>query len=321
MSVQIISLEPKILSSTITQEELNEIKSQELLEYLKSIDKILKDKERYDYIYISIGCKKNEQFINTKKTLSNSEYQMFPQFLMNFKNPLVVLIDNFKFKYDDMENMAIIQNWAKSKGNDMESFSETDDEIEINKTVYIIDYLFELNSLIELIKKLFINLDNYNPQKWMVCNYIRFKHEYLSNIEMRFYNKYIDNLKELYYDERYNKYFTNLYMWNGYQRFLTDVITQFEYIYIKNNRDIIFLKLDQKYNNNLGEISIADILEYLYQYNTKYSYKYNLDKKNPLNDDFFKHSIDITKFYNFKEQNQNHLFSIYETLKFLNDYY
>jgi hypothetical protein len=317
MLVQIISLEPKILSSTITQEELNEIKSQELLEYLKSIDKIFKDKERYDYIYISIGCKKNEQFINIKKTRSNSEYQMFPQFLMNFKNPLVLLIDNFKFKYDDMENMAIIQNWAKSKGNDMESFRKTDDEIEINRTVYIIDYLFELNSLIELIKKLFINLDNYNPQKWMVCNYIRFKNEYLSNIEMRFYNKYIDNLKELYYDERYNKYFTNLYMWNGYQRFLTDVITQFEYIYIKNNRDIVFLKLDQKYNNNLREISITDILEYLYQYNTKY----NLDKKNQLNDDFFKHSIDITKFYNFKEQNQNHLFSIYETLKFLNDYY
>ena len=307
MSIKILSLEPKIISSTITEEELNEIKSKEFLEYLQSIDKILYNKDIYDYIYISIGCKKNEDYINTKKTPSNSIYQMFPNFLLSFKNPLVLLIDNFNLKYDDMGNMEIIKNWVNSG--------------EFNMNVYIIDYLFDLNSIIELIKKLFINLDNYNPQKWMVCNYIRFKNEHTLNKEVIFYNKYIDKLKELYYDERYNKYFTNLYMWNGYQRFLRDLITQFEYLYIKNNRDIVFFKLDQKYNNTLEEISIIDILEYLYQYNKTYNYKYNLVKKIPPIDDFFKHSINIKPFYNFEEQNQNNLFSIYETLNFLNSYF
>jgi hypothetical protein len=306
MSIQIVSLEPKIISSTITEEELNEIKSQEFLEYLNFIDKILNNKDIYDYIYISIGCKKNENYINDT-TPSNSIYQMFPEFLMSFKNPLVLLIDNFNFKYDDMNNMGIIKNWANSK--------------EFNKNIYIIDYLFELTSLIELIKKVFINLEDYNPQKWMICSYIRFKNEHTLNREMIFYNNYIDNLKKLYYDEKYNKYFTNLYMWNGYERFFTDLITQFEYIYIdQKSKNIISIKLNIKYDISKYDISINNIIEFLYQYNKKYKFKYNLDNKLPI-DDFFEHSIDIKNFYNFEEQNQNDLFSIYESLKVLNEYY
>jgi hypothetical protein len=232
---------------------------------------------------------------------------MFPEFLMSFKNPLVLLIDNFNFKYDDMNNMGIIKNWANSK--------------EFNKNIYIIDYLFELTSLIELIKKVFINLEDYNPQKWMICSYIRFKNEHTLNREMIFYNNYIDNLKKLYYDEKYNKYFTNLYMWNGYERFFTDLITQFEYIYIdQKSKNIISIKLNIKYDISKYDISINNIIEFLYQYNKKYKFKYNLDNKLPI-DDFFEHSIDIKNFYNFEEQNQNDLFSIYESLKVLNEYY
>ena len=52
MSINIISLEPKIISSTITQEELTVSKSKEVLEYLQSINKILNNKDIYDYIYI-----------------------------------------------------------------------------------------------------------------------------------------------------------------------------------------------------------------------------------------------------------------------------
>ena len=313
MSIKILSLEPKIISSTITEEELNEIKSKEFLEYLQSIDKILYNKDIYDYIYISIGCKKNEDYINTKKTPSNSIYQMFPNFLLSFKNPLVLLIDNFNFKYDDMGNMAIIQNWVNSK--------DEDNSKEVYRTVYIIDYIFELNALIELIKHCF---NNYIPQKWMICNYIRFKYEDLVNKDIGFYNQYIDNLKKLYYDETYHIYFTNLYMWNGYENFFTDLITIFEYIYIDiKSKDIVFLRLHLQYTSekfNSQKISIYNILEFLYQYNKKYKFKYNLDNKYHI-DDFFQHSIDVTNFYNFKEQNENNLFSIYETLKLSNKYF
>jgi len=110
-------------------------------------------------------------------------------------------------------------------------------------------------------------------------------------------------------------------MWNGYERFFTDLITQFEYIYIdQKSKNIISIKLNRKYDISKYNISINNIIEFLYQYNKKYKFKYNLDNKLPI-DDFFEHSIDIKNFYNFEEQNQNDLFSIYESLKVLNEYY
>jgi len=249
--------------------------------------------DRYDYIYISIGCKKNEDFfiVNGEKYQTNSNSQMFPSFLENFKNPLIILIDNYSLEFDD-GNKSIIENYIRNN---------------FNPNIFVIDTLIDVNKLTDLIIYFFNILAEYDEQNWMICNYVRFKHESVDKsvgfitVESKFYNMMINNLTNLYLDPLYTKSFDNFYMWQGYtyKNIFYNIITQFSY-FIKKEIDFSIYISYFSY-----EKSYKDIYDYILQdYRRRYK----------IIDPFIKHSIDITQTPD-EDQLTNNSFTINEYIK------
>jgi hypothetical protein len=200
----------------------------------QSIQTIFLSKNTYEYIYISFGCKINEN--NT-----NATCQMFPTFLENAKS-LVVLIDDFSESSSfSKENFDIIRKYS----------------IKHNCDIFILStYFNNINDIFNLYQQFCLELDSYIVNKWIIASYYRFKNENQPNFsEKQFYDSYMLMLKEKFSTIPLNKYSKNIFIWCGYNiKYLKNIIYSLDF-YISNPS---YEKLE--FLNNLSFNTILNIL-------------------------------------------------------------
>ena len=156
----------------------------------------------YDSIYISLGGKCNERYVNGK-TESNAAYQMIPRSLRGHLNPFIIIIDNFDLTEAINANRQIV-----------EKISIPGDILFVNCTV-------TAKSVRKMIKDItrFAELNNIPADKYAFCNYIRFMHPNQVEYELEL-------LLPDIIQRRHNKtiYSHGFYQWYGYHTQLYNTI-------------------------------------------------------------------------------------------------
>jgi len=201
--------------------------------FQQTIDQL--DLTKYEFIYISLGSKFNEETIvypycgKEIQKKSNAVYQMIPEFI-RAKKALSICIDRF----------------------DKNSQQKTKDIIESTIDFIICDLdgtiqLFE--QLITFLKDKFIYYD-IDPNIVMIANYIRF----ISPNHTEYYLE--QNLSDAIVKVLYNTpYSDRLYEWFGYQPNLYNIIYKYKRFII--GLSYICTMLQKKIGNN--ELSLYNI--------------------------------------------------------------
>jgi hypothetical protein len=174
------------------------------------------------HIYISIGSKLNEEYIEIEKEKikSNAQYQMYPEFLRNKKNVLLVIIDYFSNDDNLEKNKQLLENITFSAESDnvpkIVIFNLCDFEKVVSGEIYFLNYI--------------LHILNYKSQETsiMICNYIKYFNEPTKIEIIRTKNiiekiKFAINIKNM---EPENIY----YEWFGYNYMLYNIICNCKYI-------------------------------------------------------------------------------------------
>lgn len=177
---------------------------------------------KYDYVYISIGSKFNQQRVNRYIRRTNAQEQMFPLFLQGRidKNILLIVVDVFP----DMD--SIVQNTGL-----------IDSAITENITCLVINQFCNHIFLTSFIEKMTDYFQSYqiSPVNCMICNYVR--HMNTPNPIEQDSEDNIPSIIHNYLNTCNNgKYGSCLYQWFGYRTYF------YNYIYnYKNMRRFEFL--------------------------------------------------------------------------------
>ena len=177
---------------------------------------------KYDYVYISIGSKFNQERVNRYIRRTNAQEQMFPLFLQGRfdKNILLIVVDVFP----DMDSIV-------------QSTDLIDSAITENITCLVINQFCNHTFLTSFIKKMtdYFQSHQISHLNCMICNYVRHM-----NTPNPIEQDSEDNIPSIIqnYLNKYNngKYDTCLYQWFGYRTYF------YNYIYnYKNMRRFEFL--------------------------------------------------------------------------------
>jgi len=155
---------------------------------------IFKNKNTYDFIYVSIGSK-----INVDD--SNAKFQMFPTFLYK-KKSLIIIIDDFNEKYEENKSVIIYH-----KNN-------------YDFDIFIINKRFD-DDFEDIFIKIINNLKDIDKNKIIIASYLRF----VNNDETYFEKKYNEILSK--FNVNNNNFFSEIfYIWCGYGMFC-NIITKY----------------------------------------------------------------------------------------------
>ena len=177
---------------------------------------------KYDYVYISIGSKFNQERVNRYIRRTNAQEQMFTLFLQGRfdKNILLIVVDVFP----DMDSIV-------------QSTDLIDSAITENITCLVINQFCNHTFLTSFIKKMtdYFQSHQISHLNCMICNYVRHM-----NTPNPIEQDSEDNIPYIIqnYLNKYNngKYDTCLYQWFGYRTYF------YNYIYnYKNMRRFEFL--------------------------------------------------------------------------------
>lgn len=178
-----------------------------------SYDMIFQNRHNYDFIYISIGSK-------IYQADESAYYQMFPTFLNN-KKSLILVIDEFydDISSDDLNKTAMV------------TFKQKND-----CDLYVISGTFTPTEFVDIYKQLLAHLDDVDPSKYIIANYIRFRNDKNSDSdEMVFYNKHRSELDNLLNKPENTKYLGNIYLWTGYNMtYFKNII--YSYLFYKDHK-------------------------------------------------------------------------------------
>jgi hypothetical protein len=193
----------------------------------------------YEYIYISLGSKHNEEIVEYKyqlnesiRKLSNAEWQMLPGFI-RCKKTLVVCIDRFENETVKQKNKEILKNILSENVTMM--ICNIDGTIQIFESIIIF-----------IIQQLAIYKIHQN--NIVIVNFIRFM--YPNHTE----NYLEENLSSsLYKILEKTIYSSSLYEWFGYQPNMYNIIYKYNcrFIYYLLSRVINSLQQNIK-NDNLS---------------------------------------------------------------------
>jgi hypothetical protein len=182
------------------------------------------EKEKYESIYVSIGGKQTietQSFNYPDKIKGNvyrnhSRFQMIPGFLRKSElNQLIIIIDNFADKENQMKNHNILANIIKA--------------YEMPRChVLLYDHYGTVESIISLIQQICSvgYSNNIDEKNFMICNYIRFTNpnKQECNFEDRlpiYIQKWLDGSK-------YKSYANRFYQWHGPGFFAYNLIFQYK---------------------------------------------------------------------------------------------
>jgi hypothetical protein len=179
---------------------------------------------KYESVYVSIGGKQTietQTFNYPDKVKGNiyrnhSRFQMIPGFLRKSElNQLIIVIDNFSDKENQMKNHNILANIIKT--------------YEMPRChILLYDHYGTVESIISLIQQIcsVSYSNNIGENNLMICNYIRFtnpnKHD--CNFEDRlpiYIQKWLDGSK-------YKSYANCFYQWHGLGFFAYNLIFQYK---------------------------------------------------------------------------------------------
>jgi hypothetical protein len=188
-------------------------------------DIVFNNKMDYEFIYISIGSKINEE-------KSNAYFQMFPTFLQN-KKSLVICIDDFsESSFMIMENKKAIK----------------EHKLKYNCDIFIVNGYFNHLEFIKIFSILFEKLRDVNVDKYLIASYIRFRNEVKKDYpEKMFFENYMLSINTLLQEPSNIVFLDNFYLWCGYNnKFLNNIITSLRFYYENKNFEMI-------YNNSLSK--------------------------------------------------------------------
>lgn len=228
---------------------------------------ILKEKNDYKYVYISIGSKWNEQtyeyknrYGHSKLRLTNSLLQMIPNFMKDREKSLIICIDDFR----DIENR-------------MKNFSLIKREVDEN-----MDFIFYDSTEFQSLLQFILETMTISPENLMIVNYVRFLHnpnvlEYKMECEIP---EIIQNLLD---PTIFKECF---YQWFGYQVNLYNIIYNYSRYKLMFRLTEIICTIDTLLDSNLLGIENID---YVYEhYKTQKHYGYF--------ETFLKNVVDISSF-------------------------
>ncbi len=193
------------------------------------------DTENYDLVYISVGSKYNEQKFTILGTTitANSAYQVVPFFLIprtSRKRVLCIAIDQFNesandiqhtltdikkyYKPEDLSHIDLfLINTIDARNNINRNFNNNPDQIA--QTQYIGNIIDTISEKLEMV--------NFDPKKYMVCNYVKFKNPI--GIETNINNQMPIQIKNALTKHKYGQCY---YEWLGYSNTLFfDYITNY----------------------------------------------------------------------------------------------
>jgi len=218
--------------------------------------------DQYKYIYISVGSKINELFVEYEidgkrlRRETNALYQICPNFLFDREVPiLIICIDDFKNETNYSFNSIILQEHLQS-----------------NMNCIFYDY----DSTIDRFLDYFIPKINVDPNHFMITNFVRF----LNNPNM---NEVISEttLPEMIYNSIKNTQYNNcFYQWLGYQPNLYNMIMNYKNKLYLGLKETCFVLKQKLYNRQLDELNINEI-----------------DDKSPLIKKFLENLVDIKSYY------------------------
>ncbi len=249
------------------------------------------DTELYDLVYVSIGSKFNETWYIKNKILSNSAYQLVPFFLTTIskRRVLCIAIDQFNESNNDIRKsiVNINENYDSADINNIDFY--------ILNTINIRDATnndsmkqaeYTGNIIATLSEKL--QSKEFNPEKYMVCNYVKFKNP--SEIEEKIKNEIKEKVKNALINYNYEN---SYYDWIGY----TDSMF---FDYISNKIDSVahgllkYKYTDEPYSSPIIEIINNNINQnrFSHYYPIKRPivefdiYNYDINKIIPKTNDF-----------------------------------
>jgi hypothetical protein len=169
-------------------------------------------------IYISIGSKLNEEYIEIEKEKikSNAQYQMYPAFLRNKKNVLLIIIDYFSNNNILEKNKKLLLKNMTENIPKIIIFNLSDFEKVSSVEIYFLNYILHILNL------------KLQETSIMICNYIKYFNEPTEIEKNRSKNviekiKFAIQIKNMDQDNIY-------YEWFGYNYMLYNIICNCKYI-------------------------------------------------------------------------------------------
>lgn len=188
------------------------------------ISRIVHESESFDMIYISIGGKINEPYVEFrspdkvkgKNYRTNSIYQMYPRFLEN-RSPnckiLVIAVDNFKDRFLYERNKEDVK-----------------DLLDDNVTFIMANYQFVQTTLTTFISNITRIAKNNEVAKenFMICNYVKHLNE--PNIrEFRDEEMIPRTIQDVLNTTEFIEYTECFYDWFGYRFYLYNFLYKYKY--------------------------------------------------------------------------------------------
>ena len=196
----------------------------ELNKYLLPIN------SKYDYVYISIGSKINENYVTfsypyqNDTIATNAEYQMIPNFIRlqpDTNKILSIIVDDFHDQKFYNWNISHMQNILKCHK---------------NIKIVIFNQNITLQNITPLIKNLNdIFKNNICPTRFLLCNFIRFKSSNQNdfNFEIELPKK-IQKAMDLNYKECF-------YQWYGYSFYTYNYVYHYNTYHLQNMIDMRYI--------------------------------------------------------------------------------
>ncbi len=199
-------------------------------------DFVFEKKKEYDFIYISIGS----------RIVSEGEYHMFPGFLKKKGKTLIVMIDDFSnIKYeDDINRESILKYKDDNENADIFVISY----IIKNPNSVVADYptgdkqIEVINEGVAIYKDLLGQLNDIDPQKYIIANYVRFsKENSYGSAEYKYYTAYKSEINK-FLDKLENKLiYKSIYFWAGYNmQYLQNIIYSYEFYKLNPQFEILY---------------------------------------------------------------------------------
>ncbi len=169
----------------------------------------LLNKRRYEFIYVSLGSKKNENTVTfrypTRGLIKdcNSEYQMVPNFIRKKalnNNVLIIVIDDFHMVDLIKINLSILDNIEK--------------QYRKIKTI-IVDHIITFKSIYDYIGTIMdcVSYHKLDNNHFMLANFICFKQP---NLLQSDFEKKLPDIIQKFLDSSYTYYHNCLYQWYSY---------------------------------------------------------------------------------------------------------
>lgn len=162
----------------------------------------------YDNVYISIGSKKNINNYN----YTDAIYQMYPTFIREHNNCLIIIVDIFSKKTILHKNIKILKN----------TLNTNTDCIIINK---LCDKEF-LDIFISMVIS-YLQSHNISYKNFMICNYVCYMNS-PNKIEQENLNNIQNSIQNNIQNSIYNQCF---YQWFGYMEYFNNYVYNYKNVH------------------------------------------------------------------------------------------